>query len=960
MHGNPGTQEPIRAPDDLAELSTRRVVTVSGQPVYARGPLDTTQMVRLLGGVKDQGGELASMGIGNTPRTLDFGTDRGLGSLMTGKGRTLDDAAHALWERGYFPGQVEPATAQDLLDRLHAENVMGHRFFHPDDGGEVERFNMAQAERRRLEAAAQEGAPLVGERGRPLSLEDLRASEPPEQALNDLRDAKDRVGNINLKNVAGQFDPQRGLEASERLTGFSADRPKMTFSDMLRDARGTQMEADDLLARRMGQGVDPAQALRARQILLKSTDEMVQLGAELERATAEEREQFAEHVIRHLKLYEQVSDMTATAGRALGSFRIPISSKAINQTIHRLTANKPGEVGLDEVAKLMKGLHDTGGGDEEINRLLIESVRPSTTMDKVLQVYYASMLSGPHTHAANILGNTLADVASIPEYALASAFGKLRGSSADRVLGAEVGAYIEGLTHGTARGWEAFRAALKTGRPVDGVSKVDIHRGFGGKLGAVLNLPTRALVAEDEFFKGIARNATIYRIAARKATLEGLKGEEFNARVAALRAEPTSDMLRESKDFARYMTFQRDLGWLGTRFQELTDRYPVLKFKFPFIRTQTNIVKFAAARSPAAFLMPSVREELKAGGARRDLALAKVAVGSGIGAIAYELAAKGLITGGESPDWRTRKLTQAEGWQPYSFWTGDRWVSYRRLDPLSLTLGTAADLARWDGHMTSPQKERSAAVVAQVIATNIAKSNFLGDLGDVIDLVQNPKKELPRQGAQILATLAVPNIVAQPNSTLDPVKRSLMVKDPEATWTQNATRLILNSVKARVPGLRQTLPPKADDRGQPVHNDSFWGRDLPGPLGVAGALVSPLQQQKPMHDPVRAELLKTGLRIDPPKPVADGVALTAKQFADYARLHGQYVRDDLGKAIQTREWQATTPEDRKRWLTTIKRNAAEDAKADLGLGNYAGDAVASLPPLPPGAKLATNSAAAPH
>jgi hypothetical protein len=58
-------------------------------------------------------------------------------------------------------------------------------------------------------------------------------------------------------------------------------------------------------------------------------------------------------------------------------------------------------------------------------------------------------------------------------------------------------------------------------------------------------------------------------------------------------------MTGQARDFARYMTFQREPGHLGKGLQNFTDEHPALKFLIPFIRTQENLVKFAAERSPS-------------------------------------------------------------------------------------------------------------------------------------------------------------------------------------------------------------------------------------------------------------------------------------------------------------------------------------------------------------------------
>ena len=83
-----------------------------------------------------------------------------------------------------------------------------------------------------------------------------------------------------------------------------------------------------------------------------------------------------------------------------------------------------------------------------------------------------------------------------------------------------------------------------------------------------------------------------------------------------------------------------------------------------FVRTPVNILRFSAERSPAAPLLKEWRADYLAGGARRDLAVAKMAVGTGIMAYSVKLAADGHITGGGPADKDVAATMRANGWQP--------------------------------------------------------------------------------------------------------------------------------------------------------------------------------------------------------------------------------------------------------------------------------------------------------
>src|SRR5690606_27937832 len=219
------------------------------------------------------------------------------------------------------------------------------------------------------------------------------------------------------------------------------------------------------------------------------------------------------------------------------------------------------------------------------------------------------------------------------------------------------------------------------------------YKAIEGLKGEVVRIPTRLLTAEDELFKGVARRMELIGLAARQAHREGLKGEAAQARIAELVADPTDEMFERALDYGRYLTFQRSLGPLAQKVSGVTQDSLIAKIFLPFVRTPTNLIKFAAERSPAAPLLKEWRRDFMAGGARRDLAVAKALLGTGLGMAMYEGALRGHITGSAPSDQKRSRLLYADGWQPYSIRIGDRWYSYKRLDPFSTTIGVAADLA---------------------------------------------------------------------------------------------------------------------------------------------------------------------------------------------------------------------------------------------------------------------------
>jgi hypothetical protein len=97
------------------------------------------------------------------------------------------------------------------------------------------------------------------------------------------------------------------------------------------------------------------------------------------------------------------------------------------------------------------------------------------------------------------------------------------------------------------------------------------------------------------------------------------------------------------------------------------------KLVLPFVRPPTNLLKFAGERSPLALLHPGILKTIKAGGAARDEALARITMGSGLSARLRSTRWEGRISGGGPSDPQEAAALKNAGWQPYSVRVGDKW-----------------------------------------------------------------------------------------------------------------------------------------------------------------------------------------------------------------------------------------------------------------------------------------------
>lgn len=421
-----------------------------------------------------------------------------------------------------------------------------------------------------------------------------------------------RASNINLANLDSPESIDRALNVASDTGGGFVDsrRGAISHAETERLAADMGMTADDLLRRRKGQALNAEQALAARQILAKSGDELVTLAQRVqsvENPGDELLAQFRQAWVRHAAIQEQVSGATAEAGRALSQFRMMADSRlARGPVLSGLVHEGGGADRLKDAARLI-----TEGADDPsaLNDIMRRAMKPSFS-DKLIELYYNLLLSGPQTHAVNVMGNTLTSLAQLPEHALAAGVGAARRilpsqRDTDAVMFSELGARAAGLLQGVKEGLPQAWRTFRTGQSSDFASKMESRypHTISGVKGSIIRTPTRALAAEDDLFKSMARRMEIGGLAVRQAAKEGLTGDAARARAAELVANPTDDMLQRSFDYGQYLTLQSDLGPVGKGVQGITQAMPILKLVLPFVKTPTNLLKFIIERSPAAPLL---------------------------------------------------------------------------------------------------------------------------------------------------------------------------------------------------------------------------------------------------------------------------------------------------------------------------------------------------------------------
>jgi hypothetical protein len=719
-----------------------------------------------------------------------------------------------------------------------------------------------------------------------------------------------RAANINLGRLDTSDDVKQVIADMAAASADEIDvaRRGTMSHDLTRQlADEIGMSVDQLLARRPGQAMNAEEALAARRLLVASGENLTRLAAEaaLRDAGQDTLFRFRHAVALHDAIQQEVAGLTAEAGRSLSAFRIPAGAaaqqtRAIEEALAAAGRTKiTGHGALDtrEMARLAQTLSDPA----KLATFARQASR-ATTRDQLFEAWVNGLLSGPTTHAVNITSNALVALWQIPERLLAAAFRRLAGGQGVDV--GEVAAQAYGLVTGAKEGLSLAAKVLRTGVPVDAASKIEVRSqaaitaaNFGldkggpmahavDFIGELVRLPGRALMTEDTFFKAVGYRMELNARAWRQAVGEGFEGEAAARRMRELIADPPRDLRMAAVDASLYQTFTAPLGEGGRLLTAGVNKIPGLRLIIPFIRTPVNILKFVGVRSPLAPFASAVRADIAAGGARRDLALARITTGSLVMAMAAELSGQGLITAGGPTDPEMKAALRRTGWQPYSLKIGDRYLSYQRLDPVGMTLGLAADIAEVMGQVSDPDTTDLAAAGVLAAASNLTSKTYLSGFADLaeifggsgpIELTQaNAERYLARLAASFVPFSAA---VATAERAIDPTLRE--TRGGERTGIMAAANRVVQQIRSRVPGYSDELPPRRN----------LWGDAIVLQGGLGPDIMSPIYSTVETDSPIDREIIAHDVPIRMPSRVINGVELMPKEYDDFIRLAGNDLKD---------------------------------------------------------------------
>ena len=763
----------------------------------------------------------------------------------------------------------------------------------------------------------------------------------PQFATGTTKAAPDTARNINLGNLNTVDDVKTLIDEVAKADAENinqARREKITNEELEGLADNLGMTVEDLLNRRQGVAPNAEEALAARRILVASGENLIRMAKEAKNGSEQDLALFKRAMAQHRAIQAQVSGMTAEAGRALQSFNIAAkSAKEQELQIKELLAATGGEGQSRQVAAMIAELSDPA----QIAKV-VKDGWAAKSFDVIYEVWINGLLSGPTTHSVNVISNIMTSALTVSERKMASALG-------NSVAPDEADAMIMGAIEGARDGFRLAWNALKTGEPSDQLNKLEAgekHRAISAAnlelsgnlgravdlIGNIVRIPGNLLTASDEFFKSVGYRMELQAQAYRTAFNEGLTDERAALRVQQILDNPPENIKREAVNAMRYNTFTNSLdetkiGALGEigKFAEQARgsqspfiRVPA-KVILPFLRTPTNIASFTLERTPLAFASRAVRADIAAGGARRDLALAKISLGSLAMGTSANLALQGQITGGGPQNRDLKNMMRAKGWQPYSVLVNGKYYAYNRLDPVGALLGLAADITDIAGELDEPTMAELAMAATVAVASNMSSKTYLKGLSEFNDVMSSIQIGDDKSNTRFMNWLNRQGASLTPfSSTFRSVER---MYDP----TLRSAFTFTEQLKSQIPGYSEDLPPRRNIFGEPIVLNGGIGLDT-----MAGIYTSELEE-----DPVIDEIVAQKVGIPMPRKSIDGVELDVYQYDRYIQLMSGMdgavppVKEQLSELFSRPEYQGLGQEQKEIEIRAVFQDAQKAARAQL-------------------------------
>lgn len=427
-----------------------------------------------------------------------------------------------------------------------------------------------------------------------------------------------------------------------------------------------------------------------------------------------------------------------------------------------------------------------------------------------------SMLFNPKTQVRNVMGNAV--------IAPVNAFGDLFASMADKVIGSKTGYrttgvtniqnYVKGFKEGLYQSYNDFKQGINT-RNIEG-NRFEISEGksfndntaIGKSLNKVDSLLSFMLDAGDRaFYEATFVNSINNQLVLNNTT---------NVTQEMIDIATQEALSRTWQDNNNYTRFVLSVRKMMNNIH--VGGYGLGDVLIPFAKTPANLTKAIVDYSPVGVVTTlikgkNLKNAIETGQFTPQMqhdfvqSLGKATVGTMLYVAGYALAKAGVVSGESDDDKDVRDfMKNTLGVNSYSIKIGDKSFTYDWAQPIAAPLSIMANIVQKD--------KEDASTLEKVISSLDTAGNILLEQSfmESINTALSNNDGLATGIEEAILDLparAVPTLMKQIVDLTDSTQRQSFEYD-------KPIQSMINSVKAKIPGLSQTLAPSVDTMGREI------------------------------------------------------------------------------------------------------------------------------------------------
>ncbi len=532
-----------------------------------------------------------------------------------------------------------------------------------------------------------------------------------------------------------------------------------------------------------------------------------------------------------------------------------------------------------------------------------------------------SMLFNPKTQVRNVLGNAV--------IAPVNYFSDLFASAMDKVVGNKTGYrttgigniqnYVKGFKEGLYQSYNDFIQGINT-RNIEG-NRFEIGEGksfndnsvIGRSLNKVDNLLSFMLDAGDRgFYEATFVNSINNQLVLNNTT------EVSQSMIDIATQEALSRTWQDSNNYTKFVLQVRNgLNQINVKGYGLGD---VL---IPFAKTPANLTKAIVDYSPVGLVNTlikgkNLKNAIETGQFTSKMqhdfvqSLGKATAGTMLYVAGYALAKAGIVSGESDDDKDVRDfMKNTLGVNSYSIKIGNKSFSYDWAQPIAAPLSIMANIVQ--------NNNEDANTLEKVLSSLDTAGNILLEQSfmESINTALSNNDGLATGIEEAILDLparAMPTFMKQIVDLTDSTQRQTFEYD-------KPLESMVNSVKAKIPGLSQTLAPSVDTMGREIQR--YGGKNNIFNVFINPANVSTENISESANEIYRLykETGNTNImpRVAPYYINKDGekITLDSNERSKYQKASGKIIETEITKLLKNNKYQKMTDDKKAEVISNI-------------------------------------------